>query len=89
MLVKLSVCNGRLSSAASEAPDEVSTESLAERYVHLVLAMGQHDKDYVDAFYGPEEWKTAAEKGKKPLDTIREEAMQLAASDFEIADAGF
>ena len=26
---------------------------LAERYVKLVLAMGQHDADYVDAYYGP------------------------------------
>jgi hypothetical protein len=26
---------------------------VAERYVRLVLALGQHDPDYVDAFYGP------------------------------------
>ncbi len=25
---------------------------VAARYVHLVLALGQHDPDYVDAFYG-------------------------------------
>ena len=50
---------------------------LAERYVHLVLAMGQHDADYVDAFYGPAEWKTAAEKEKKPLDAIAAEATAL------------
>ena len=36
--------------------------AVAERYVHLVLALGQHDPDYVDAFYGPAEWKTEAEK---------------------------
>ena len=28
---------------------------VAERYVHLVLALGQHDPDYVDAYYGPAE----------------------------------
>lgn len=39
--------------------------------------MGQHDKDYVDAFYGPPEWKAQAETEKKPLDAIREEAMDL------------
>ena len=27
--------------------------ALAERYVRLVLALGQHDADYVDAYYGP------------------------------------
>lgn len=50
---------------------------IAERYVHLVLALGQHDADYVDAFYGPAEWKTAAEAEKKPLDAIGAEAREL------------
>jgi hypothetical protein len=44
---------------------------LAERYVKLVLAVGQHDSDYVDAFYGPAEWKSQAEKdGKIALDEL-------------------
>ena len=34
---------------------------IAERYVKLVLALGQHDADYVDAYYGPPEWKQQAE----------------------------
>ena len=29
----------------------------AEQYVRLVLAVGQHDPDYVDAYYGPPVWK--------------------------------
>ena len=33
---------------------------LAERYVKLVLALGQHDPDYVDAYYGPAELAEAA-----------------------------
>ena len=51
--------------------------AVAERYVHLVLALGQHDPDYVDAFYGPAEWKTQAEKEKKSLDAIGAEAAEL------------
>jgi len=43
---------------------------VAERYVKLVLAVGQHDADYVDAFYGPGEWRRAAEAEKVPLVTI-------------------
>jgi hypothetical protein len=39
--------------------------AVAERYVHLVLALGQHDPDYVDAFYGPTEWKAQAENEKR------------------------
>jgi hypothetical protein len=48
--------------------------AVAEQYVKLVLAVGQHDADYVDAFYGPAEWRTAAETAKKPLAAIDAEA---------------
>jgi hypothetical protein len=53
--------------------------AIAERYVHLVLALGQHDPDYVDAFYGLPEWKTQAEKEKESLDAIGAEAAELSA----------
>jgi hypothetical protein len=52
---------------------------IAESYVKLVLAVGQHDADYVDAFYGPPEWKAAAEQAKRPLPEIRDEATSLIA----------
>jgi len=51
--------------------------TVAERYVRLVLALGQHDPDYVDAFYGPADWKTEAEQQKKSLDAIGTEAAKL------------
>ena len=44
------------SGGAHAAADALN--AVAERYAHLVLALGQHDPDYVDAFYGPAEWKT-------------------------------
>ena len=50
---------------------------IAERYVKLVLAMGEHDPDYVDAYYGPAEWKKHADTERKPLDAIATEAKQL------------
>jgi hypothetical protein len=40
---------------------------LAERYIKLVLALGQHDPDYVDAYYGPEALKTEAAAAKRSL----------------------
>jgi hypothetical protein len=43
---------------------------IAESYVKLVLAIGQHDSDYVDSYYGPPEWKKEAEAGKRPLDEL-------------------
>lgn len=54
-------------------------DTIAERYVKLVLAVGQHDADYVDAYYGPPEWKPAA-GSKQPLDDIAREAASLRAS---------
>ena len=50
---------------------------LAESYVKLVLAVGQHDAGYVDAYYGPEAWQAEAEAAQKPLDAIEEEANAL------------
>jgi len=41
--------------------------SISERYVKLVLALGQHDADYVDAYYGPPEWRAEAERRKMSL----------------------
>jgi hypothetical protein len=64
-----------------------SMNSVAERYAHLVLALGQHDPDYVDAFYGPAQWKTQAEKEKKSLDVIGAEAAELSATLAKIPDA--
>lgn len=52
----------------------------APRYVRLVLAVGQHDPDYVDAYYGPPEWKKEAETARHPLSGIRTEAVSLVES---------
>src|SRR5437868_7708059 len=53
-----------------------SVNEIAEAYVKLVLAMGQHDPDYVDAYYGPPEWKKQSQT-KKALDAIALEATRL------------
>src|SRR5260370_14805551 len=75
-----------VSGSARAAADAMNV--VAERYVHLVLALGQHDPDYVDAFYGPAEWKTQAEKEKKSLDAIGAEAPELIATLAKIPNAG-
>ena len=74
-----------MSSGGAQAADGMN--AVAERYVHLVLALGQHDPDYVDAFYGPAEWKTQAEKEKKSLDAIGAEAAELSATLAKTPDA--
>ena len=55
-----------------------SMNTLGEGYVRLVLAMGQHDTDYVDAYYGPAEWRKEAEAAKLPLAEIATRAAALA-----------
>src|SRR6266550_3133654 len=57
---------------------DVRMNQFAERYVRLVLAVGQHDADYVDAYYGPPEWRKEAEAGKLPLSEIASRAAALA-----------
>ena len=50
--------------------NEKSINEIAEQYVKLVLALGQHDKNYVDAYYGPNEWQAEAKEKKLPLKNI-------------------
>lgn len=62
-----------------EQPSEASLtmdamDRAAEDYVKLVLAMGPHDDDYVDAYYGPEALKTEAEEQLTDLSSIRQMA---------------
>ncbi|HEY3271999.1 MAG TPA: hypothetical protein VGJ89_12385 [Geothrix sp.] len=50
----------------------------AKDYVNLVLAVGRHDANFVDAYYGPPAWKEAAEAGSpRPLPELRAEAQRL------------
>lgn len=37
---------------------ELKMNSIAEDYVKLVLNIGQYDADFVDAYYGPEGWRS-------------------------------
>ena len=74
----IAACCG-LAIAAQEQPETGSMNRIAEQYVKLVLALGQHDADYVDAYYGPPEWKKAAEASKQDLAAIGAKAAELIA----------
>jgi hypothetical protein len=86
MLFLLALC--ALGQSTFGAQSGEAMNAVAERYAHLVLALGQHDPDYVDAFYGPPEWKAQAEKEKKSLDGIGTEAAELIATLAKTPDAG-
>ena len=66
-LAAMIVCVSALITACAErnqtAVSSVSSlNPIAEQYVKLGLELGQYDKDYVDAYLGPEEWKTQAKQ---------------------------
>jgi hypothetical protein len=63
--------------AQTQDPATDPWRALAERYVKLVLAIGPHDADYVDAYYGPPEWRTEAEASPVPLATLEARAAGL------------
>lgn len=66
--------------AAIAAPDPGETmDAVAERYVRLVLAVGEHDPVYVDAYYGPPGWKDEVAAAKPDLATIRTDAAEAIA----------
>jgi hypothetical protein len=56
--------------AVADARADSAFAPLAEQYVKLMLAIGEHDDGYVDAYYGPEEWRAQVAAEKPPLDTI-------------------
>ncbi|MDP1979103.1 hypothetical protein [Undibacterium sp.] len=53
----------------------MTLNQIAEAYVKLVLATGQHDPGYVDAYYGPPEWQAASQK--LPLADLLQQAQEL------------
>jgi hypothetical protein len=69
----------RTQSAAAQSTKGSPMDRIAEQYVKLVLALGQHDADYVDAYYGPPEWKKEAASSKIDLDAIGTRAKALVA----------
>lgn len=53
-------------------------DALAERYVRLVLAVGEHDPNFVDAYYGPAGWREEVHAEALTLATIRTNVETLA-----------
>lgn len=61
--------------AAGCGRSPVDENPLAERYVRLILGIGLHDANYVDAYYGPASWKPS----KQPLVELLSAANRLLA----------
>jgi len=66
-----------LAACAHQPP--ISMDAHATSYVKLALALGEHDADWVDAYYGPPEWRESVKSEKKNLEAIHAEASALLA----------
>jgi hypothetical protein len=64
---------------ARKTNTERSMDTIAEDYVRLALALGEHDPLYVDAYYGPAGWQAVAKTEKKPLGEVEGETAPLLA----------
>jgi hypothetical protein len=64
------VCVSETSIVAEQAPTADPFRELATRYVTLIISVGQHDPDFVDAYYGPAELRKEAESQKPLLPAI-------------------
>lgn len=53
---------------------------MAERYVRIALAFSVHDPDYVDAYFGPAEWRQEATAEPAALDALAAETDELQAA---------
>ncbi|HEX3234951.1 MAG TPA: hypothetical protein VHR41_12185 [Gemmatimonadales bacterium] len=73
----LSILTGCL--RGPKAADPVVLDRVARRYVTLVLGLGRHDPNYVDAYYGPDSLKTLAERESLTVGQLRTAADSLIA----------
>ncbi len=74
VLAVTSVLGGCMHTAIPMAQSE---NAAAETYVRLVLALGQHDQNFVDAYYGPAAIRQEVEQAKWPLADINKRAAVL------------
>ncbi len=78
--------NVKVVRATPRDSQESRLDAVAEGYVKLVLAVGQHSSDFVDAYFGPPAWQAeAAKNGKRPFAELTGEANRLLAAVAAIA----
>ncbi|MCX7359042.1 MAG: hypothetical protein NT015_12990 [Alphaproteobacteria bacterium] len=65
--------------AACTPRAEPDLNPFAEAYVRLALEIGTHEEGYIDAYYGPPEWKTEAEAHPRSTADLKTAADALSA----------
>jgi hypothetical protein len=69
-------------------PAPLDVDELAREYLFLELSMGLHDDAHVDAYFGPDDLRTAAEQNALSLDQILGASRDLSArlSSIDVVD---
>jgi hypothetical protein len=69
-------------------PEEPATDTseLTRDYLFLELSMGWHDNGHVDAYFGPEEIRVAANEAQLSLDEIQRRSVEMRAKLQGLAD---
>ncbi|MBI5547440.1 MAG: hypothetical protein HY901_26455 [Deltaproteobacteria bacterium] len=76
LCLTLAACAHRSGSGAMAI--NPALDPISERYVRLALAVGRHDENFVDAYYGPPQWKEEAAAGTaRPVPGLLAEAREL------------
>jgi hypothetical protein len=73
--------------SASAAERRTTLDDAAQDYVHLVLEIGAHEKGFVDAYFGPPEWRIDAEAHPRSTSELKAEADRIQ-STLSAMDAG-
>jgi hypothetical protein len=79
LLLALAACERPAPPPAAAGPDPAALDPIARRYVVLGLGLGKHDPNYVDAYYGPDSLKAAAEAESLTVAEVRSSAESLVA----------
>ena len=84
--ILLLACN----SNTEEDTTEITLDQIAENYVKLSLEIGLYDQDYIDAYYGPDEWRvTKSEEKEFPYEEINWKTTRLLHQLEDIDRSGF
>lgn len=69
MLLSMVLAMTLLASPAT-AQSDTGLDAIARDYVRLTLEIGERDEGYVDAYYGPAEWREAARANPRSLEEL-------------------
>src|SRR3546814_1919152 len=69
----------RLAACVSDRIADDSLDEIAADYVQMTLEIGEREPGYVDAYYGPPEWRDAAKAAPRSVEDLAREATAIAA----------